>query len=139
MVAKYSALFDEPTCSNMPTDAMPSNGAVTQVPVVLQPDLDLLVQSGGGDPIAAPSGLGRAERDPDHPGAVVPGRMDGEAAPAATDIEDSLPGPVGQSELAADEVVLRFLGGLERLDPRARTGRRSTSWQARAPWRRSRC
>ena len=26
MVAKYSALFEDPTCSNIPTDAMPSNG-----------------------------------------------------------------------------------------------------------------
>ncbi len=32
------------------------------------------------------------------------------------------PVPFGQSELAADEVVLRFLGGLERLDSRGEPG-----------------
>ena len=44
--------------------------------------------------------------------------MQGEGTPAAADIEDPLPRPVRQPELAADEIVLRLLGRFERVDTR---------------------
>ena len=91
---------------------------VAHVPVVLQPDLDLLLQPGGLDPVAGPPRLRRAERHPDHLGAVVPGCVDREGSPPAPDVEDPLSRLLRQPELAADEVVLRLLGGLEGVDAR---------------------
>ena len=96
---------------------------VAHVPVVLQADLDLAA------PIRRRATRSRAHRacaglsvTPTTSRAVVPGRVQGEGSPAAPDVEDPLPRLVRQPELAADEVVLRFLGGLEGVDARREPG-----------------
>jgi hypothetical protein len=79
---------------------------VAYVTVVLQPDLDLSVQPDFRDPVASPLCLRRTERHTDNPRAVVLCRVDGQAAPSTTDVEDSLSGPVGQpdSNVSASDV-----------------------------------
>ena len=89
--------------------------SVPHVPVVLQADLDLALQPGRRDAVACGVRLRRAERHAEHPGSVVARRMQGEGTPAAADVEDPLPRPVRQPELVADEIVLGFLGRLQRV------------------------
>ena len=87
--------------------------AVGDLAVVADADLDAVGEAGGLDPLACELGLGLRERDADAVHAVVLGGVDQQRAPAAADVEQAL--ALGQSELAADELELAFLGGFERL------------------------
>jgi hypothetical protein len=105
---------------------------VGQLPVVLQADLHSTGQSGVGHPLASQLPLGAGDRDPQPLDLVLGGGMEEHAAPATTDVEEAHPGT--ESELAADQVVLGLLGGLEAVveafEPGARVRHRLAEHQA---------
>src|ERR1700722_2927736 len=88
-------------------------GPVPYLTVVLQPDLDLSHQSRCLYPLLRQLCLLPAQGHPDYVRAVVPRRVDRKAAPSTTHIEDSSSRSIGQSELSADEVMLRVLSHLQ--------------------------
>ena len=95
-------------------------GAVVGVPVVGEPDLDVVLEPRLAHARAREFGLRRRDRHADGADAVVGGGVDDERAPAAADVEQALAGL--QVQLAADDVELAGLRGVERLV----LGRRST-------------
>jgi len=88
-------------------------GAVVDGAVVLDPDLDPVREPALRDAPARQLGLRLRERDAHDADTVVLGCVDGEAAPAAADVEHALAFP--EIELRADELELVPLGLLERL------------------------
>ena len=109
--SKYVSSWARPTCSNMPIELIASNGPSCDVAVVLEPDLDLTGEPGLGDPLLGQLGLAPRHGDADRPHAVVPRRVHHHPAPAAPDVEQSHARL--ERELAADQLVLRLLRGLE--------------------------
>jgi len=88
-------------------------GPVVDGAVVLDPDFDPVGQAAFRDPLARELGLRLRECDADDADAVVLGGVDGEAAPAAADVEHAL--TLVQVELGADQLELLSLCLLERL------------------------
>ena len=113
---------------------MASNRSPAQVAVVLQADLHLPVQTGLGHPTGGEIHLFATEGHPDHLGAVPAGGVDGHGAPSAADVEE--PGARGadDAQLAADQLVLGFLGVFQRGglvdEPGARVGHGGPEHQA---------
>ncbi len=86
-------------------------GAVHDVPVVLDPDLHPVGQPLVGDALAGVRRLLLGERDTDDAHAVLAGGVDGHGAPAAAHVQQPL--TLFQSQLGADEFELVALGGLQ--------------------------
>ncbi len=107
-------------------------GAVLDLPVVLEPDLHLVRQTGLGDPLPGQRDLLGRDGHPDRRDAVVPGRVQQQRTPTAAHVQQPHPGP--QAQLAADQVELGRLGVLQalgaRLPVRARVDHRGPEHQA---------
>ncbi len=88
-------------------------GSVDDVSIVLDPDLDLIAQTGVGDTLARPVGLFRRDRHTHRLHAVVLGCVQDHRTPSAADVE--VPHPRAERQLAADEIVFVLLGDLERI------------------------
>ncbi len=86
-------------------------GAVRDLAVVLQADLDPVGETGVGDPAAGQGDLLRRDGDADRVHAVVLGGVQQQRAPAAADVQQPHAGP--QAQLAADQVELGRLGVLQ--------------------------
>ncbi len=86
-------------------------GAVLDVPVVLDPQLDEVGQALFRDPLAAVRGLLPGERDAGDLDAVLAGGVQRHGAPAAADVQQAVSGL--QGEFAADQVELVALGLLQ--------------------------
>ena len=102
---------------------------VVDLPIVLEPDLDLVVESRLADPSAGVRRLFVADRHPDHVDVVMRCGVDGHRTPAASDIEQPRTGSasgamfcVVQAELATDQLVLGCLGATRAI-ARDRTNR----------------
>ena len=87
--------------------------AVGNVTIVLQPYLDRVLESRGGDGTTGVFVLGARDRDPHGANAVVLGRVDHHATPPTADIEQAH--PWRQPQLAAHQFVLVLLCLLERV------------------------
>src|SRR4051812_9298112 len=83
-----------------------------QLAVVGDADVDLVGDAVLRGQVARALRLRLGERDPGHVDAVARGGVDGEAPPAAADVEDAL--AALEPELGADELELGLLGLLER-------------------------
>ena len=81
---------------------------VRDLPVVLQPDLDAVLEAERRHPGQPVRPLLRRERDPGGPHAVVLRRVHEERRPPAADVQQPHAGP--ERELAADQVELVALG-----------------------------
>ena len=96
-------------------------GTVSDLAVVLEPDLDPVLESLGLDPGVDEGLLLRRQGHPDDADAVLLGRVDRQRAPPAADVEVPVRRGVGQRvepQLAADEVelvALRVLQGVRRV------------------------
>ncbi len=112
-VSKYWPILAMPTCSNMPTDEMTSNRSPHEIPVVLHPDLHPVPHSGLVDPPTSQLRLFPTQGDSHHIGIEMGGGVDGHGAPPATDVEQPCASVLVQVELAADQLVLCRLCGLE--------------------------
>ena len=110
--------------------------AVVDVAVVLQPDLDRSGEPGLGDPLLRELGLAPRDRDADGAHAVVARRVHDHPAPTAADVEQAHARL--ERELAADQLVLRGLRGVEPDVAATPTPRTSTSSTGRARSGRSR-
>jgi len=96
-----------PTCSTMPMLEIASNCPAGELPVVGDPELDLVLKTRLAHALATELDLLLGQGDPEDVDAVVRRRVDGEAAPSAADVEDPL--AVLEIELGADEVELGLL------------------------------
>ena len=94
----------------MPTDAMASNSSSAELPIVLQPDVDQVVEAGGGHALPRPRRLLAADGDAHDSCLVSLGGMHREGAPAAPDVEEPTPRRLVETQLAADQLVLVGLG-----------------------------
>ena len=92
-------------------------GAVPNVPVVLEADLDAVGQAGLGHGLRRPLGLPPRDRDADRGDAAVARGMKDHPAPPASHVEQAHAGP--QVQLPADQLVL---GGLSLLERHGRVG-----------------
>ncbi len=90
-------------------------GVLGQVSVVHDADLDPIGNPGLPGSLAGQLGLGLGQRDPPDHGPVLARRVDREAPPTAPDVEHPHSGL--ERQLATDQLQLRALGVLERLDP----------------------
>src|SRR3546814_8962196 len=88
----------------------------------MKPDVGLAPETRLVDVMARRVELLLADRHADDLASVAPCGVDGEGPPSAADVEQTHARPVLQSELAADEVVLRVLRLGER-HPRTREAR----------------
>ncbi len=93
-----------------------------EVAVVVVQHGDAVGQALAGDPLGGVGVLLGRDRGGGDPGAVVAGRVHGEAAPAGADLDDPLVG--AQVEHAAEPVELLLGGVLERGVPGREDGRR---------------
>jgi hypothetical protein len=93
----------------MPTLAILSN----EPSVVLHHDLDAVTEPQLRDPRPREPGLRLRQRHAQPGDPVVPGGVDQQRAPAAADVEQAL--ALLERELAADQVELALLRGLERV------------------------
>src|SRR5262249_55576316 len=71
----------------------------------------MIVQTGCADALLRKFQLCSTERDPECMDAVVPDRMDDQAAPTATDVEQPLPD--FEAKFAADVIQFPRLGGIK--------------------------
>lgn len=79
-------------------------GAVVDVAVVLEPDLDPVSEAGVGDTIAGQLGMASRHGDPHTSNAVMLGGVQEHGAPTAADIEETIAGR--QVELAGNQPCL---------------------------------
>ena len=93
-------------------------------------------QARGGDPFPRELGLAFADGDPDSLDAEALRRVRDQPAEAAADVEQTLAGP--EPELAAEDVELPLLGGVEVSCPATRSRRTSRPFSSPGTARRTR-
>ena len=108
---------------------------LVELAVVEHAHLDAVGQPGLRDAPARELRLRLRQRHAERSHAVVRRRVQDERAPAAADVEQPL--ARAQAQLAADQLELALLRGLERIAARSRSRRRSRPGSARAATRRS--